>query len=324
MKCHEVRRLFPLYYDSEGDAGLQLEIGDHLAICPQCQQWFQDQARCEDGVVRLLTAGDATAETWQAIEKRVLATEHSGPRSARLRFWTRTTALLAIAASLLLAVILWQPWKARHSGADLSQLAAAEHERYLHGDWLVEVRSDSVDEIEQALRPRAGFAVRCPPKGQAGFHLRGGGLCRLGGEGGVHIVGDVQDRPVSVIVLPGDALRSFPHMREHLVGERQPHRCREGQYEMVASLLHGHVVVVLGEISPDVLAEILRGYGSHHASTVADHPILAALRWRHGIFWSPPVHPTLEKEKDESNEKDVEGNALLTLDSLGPRFGGRL
>jgi anti-sigma factor RsiW len=278
MNCHQARRLFSLYYDSEGDAGLQLEIGDHVAVCPECQDWFSRQSHGEDALVHLLSTGDATPATWEAIEGRVRASARPRPRSVRFRFWRVARALLAMAAALLVAVVLRQwPW-APESGTDLSQLAAAEHERYLDGRWKVEVQSESVDDVEQALRPRAGFAVRCPPKGQAGFHLRGGGLCQLGRETGVHIVGDVQTRPVSVIVLPGDALRSFPHMREHLVTEKKPHRCREGRYEMVASLLHGHVVVVLGEISPDVLVEILQGYGSHHASNTADKPFLAALR----------------------------------------------
>ncbi len=278
MNCNEARKLFPLYYDSEGDAGLQLEIGDHLAVCPDCQEWFSRQSRGEDALVRLLWAGEATPTTWEAIESQVRASTRPRQRLLRLPFWKVATAALAIAATVLVGVAL-RGWP--HGGEsipDLSQLAAAEHQRYVEGRWQAEVQSESVDEVEQALRGRAGFAVRCPPKGQAGFHLRGGGLCRLGHETGVHIVGDVQTHPVSVIVLPGDALRSFPHMRGHLTGEGKSHRCREGRYEMIASLLHGHVVVVLGSVGPDVLAEILQGYGSHHASNTADQPRLVAIR----------------------------------------------
>src|SRR3972149_8643428 len=87
MNCHEARRLFSLYYDSEGDAGLQLEIGDHVAVCPECQQWFSRQSHCEDTLVHMLSTGEATPTTWEAIESRVL--RHSGLAQRRLLRWRR-------------------------------------------------------------------------------------------------------------------------------------------------------------------------------------------------------------------------------------------
>src|SRR3990170_2521482 len=108
MNCREVRRLFPLYYDSEGDAGLQLEVGDHVAVCPECQQWFSRQSRCEDALVHLLSTGDATPRTWEAIEDRVRASARPRRRSVRFRFWRVATAVLAMAATMLIAVVLWQ------------------------------------------------------------------------------------------------------------------------------------------------------------------------------------------------------------------------
>jgi hypothetical protein len=275
MKCRETRRLFPLYYDSEGDAAVQLDIADHLASCPSCQDWFSLQARCEDAVVGLLARGDATPGAWSAIEDRVRA--HAAPSrpAVRFRFWIGSTVLLAMAASVLAAVMLWPGAGTRAAHADLLPLAAAAHDCYVHGRWEPAVQSESVVEVEEALRPQAGFEVRCPPQGQAGFRLRGGGLCQLGREAAVHIVGDVQGQPVSIIVLPGEALDSFPRTRRHLAAGAELHRCREGSYAAVAALLHGHVVVALGEISPDVLAEILHGYGNHHAAHASPRPALA-------------------------------------------------
>ena len=264
MRCHEVRKLFPLYYDSEGDAEMQLQIGDHLALCPQCKGAFERQTRYEDALVAVLATGGPSAEIWERIERRVWDAK---PRVRFPFFQFRAGRLLALAGGLLLALLVWQLAGNGQSDGQLSQLASAAHQRYVSGGWQAEVQSESVEELEQALRSRAGFAVRCPPQGQAGFRLKGGGVCRLGGHKAVHIVGEVQGRAVSMIVLPGKCLQAFPHMRQHLSAEGQTHRCCEGRYEMVASRLHGHLVVVLGEIDVDVLERILLGYGSHHAGT---------------------------------------------------------
>lgn len=263
MRCHEVRKLFPLYYDSEGDAEMHLRIGDHVGQCSQCKDAFERQAHLEDALVGVLATGEPSPEMWERIERRTV--EMTRPRKRFVILLRRPGPLVALAAGVLVMLLAWRLTSSDHSGRHLSQLAGAAHQLYVSGGWQADVQSESMEELEQALRSRAGFAVRCPPQGQAGFRLKGGGVCRLGNHQAVHIVGDVQGRAVSMIVLPGTSLQAFPHMRLHLPAEGQTHRCCEGRYEMVASRLHGHLVVVLGEINPDVLESILLGYGSHHA-----------------------------------------------------------
>lgn len=277
MRCHEVRKLFPLYYDSEGDAEMQLQIGDHLGLCPQCKEVFERQARYEDALVGALANGEPSPEMWKRIERRTL--EMKRPRKRFAIFQLGSGRLVALAVGLLVILSAWQLTSSDHSDGHLSQLAATAHQLYVSGGWQAEVQSESVEELEQALRSRAGFAVRCPPQGQAGFRLKGGGMCRLGSHQAVHFVGDVQGRAVSMIVLPGKCLQAFPHMRRHLSAEGQTHRCREGRYEMVASRLHGHLVVVLGEVNPDVLESILLGYGRHHAAVVPQPSPVGELRF---------------------------------------------
>ncbi len=292
MRCHEVRKAFSLYYDSEGSAEMQLQIGDHLGLCPQCKEAFERQARYEDALVKVLATGEPSLEMWERIEHQTL--EMKRPRKRFALFRVRLGRLLALAGGLLLTLLVWQLVGSGHSDGHLSQLAGAAHQLYVSGDWQAEVQSESVEELEQALRSRAGFAVRCPPQGQAGFRLKGGGMCRLGSHQAVHFVGDVQGRAVSMIVLPGKCLQEFPHMRQHLPAEGQTHRCREGRYEMVASRLHGHLVVVVGEINPDVLESILLGYGSHHAGRVTQSSPVEKLvfgRSRSGRKHDPPTTP---------------------------------
>lgn len=275
MNCLEARKLFPLYYDSEGGAEVQFQIGDHLATCPECKAWFAEQTRSEAALADLLNKGQASGELWQRIESQLLAagvTVSRPPAPLRGGVW-----LLALAASLLMAAYAWWGFFGDASADELARLAAREHESYVAGRWQADVVSESIEEVEQRLRPKAGFAVRCPPRGQAGFRLKGGGICRLETELTVHIVGEVGRQPISVFVLPHESLRSFPSMRDHLPAEGQVHRCREGSYEMVASLWKGHVVLVLGRVKSDVLAEILRGYGSHHASAAPQQTLALSI-----------------------------------------------
>ncbi len=276
MRCHEVRKLFPLYYDSEGGAEMQLQIGDHLGLCPQCKEAFERQARCEDALLRVLATGESSPEMWERIEHRTL--EMKRPRKRFAIFQLRTGRLLALAVGLLVMALAWQLISSDHSGGHLSQLAATAHQRYINGDWQADVQSESVEELEQALRSRAGFAVRCPPQGQAGFRLKGGGICRLGSHQAVHFVGDIRGRAVSMIVLPGKCLQAFPHMRQHLTAEGQTHHCCEGRYEMVASRLHGHLVLVMGQVDPDMLKVVLLGYGNHPARASLPAAVASSLR----------------------------------------------
>lgn len=265
MNCQDARNLFSLYYDSEGDAELHLQIGDHLAKCPECKAWFNRRMVGEGALADLLAKGTYDAEMWQRIEQqareRAMLNRPAGTAPSR-RTW-----LLALAAAFLAAVGFWrvvvQPSSDGH-GDPMARLAAVEHENYLRGRWKAEIVSNSVEELETQLRSKAGFQVRCPPQGQAGFQLQGGGVCRLDRQLSAHVVGLVDKMPISIFVLPPESLAQFPHMQQVLQQEGSMHTCREGEYEMVAARLHGHIVLAMGQIDNRVLIEILRGYGNYH------------------------------------------------------------
>ena len=268
MNCHEIHKLFPLYFDSEGGAELQLQISDHLAMCPECKAWFERHSSYESLLGELINGGELidrgeqNAEFWQRIAEQVRT--RAEPRPSRLASRLALPAGLILAACVMATLVA--VWFADEQPVPLCSLAAGAHDRYVAGLWPVDLMSESVEEVEQRLRAEAGFPVRCPPQGRGGFRLKGGGVCQLRGQRGAHVVGDVDGHPVSVIVLPGKILDSAPALRRRLSGKSRILSCREGRYDAVVSLLHGHVVFVLGEHDSTVLREILLGYGSHHAS----------------------------------------------------------
>ena len=60
MNCNEARQHLMLYLDSEGDPELHFRISDHLAMCPECAEWFAKQQRFEQAVNERLAEGEAT------------------------------------------------------------------------------------------------------------------------------------------------------------------------------------------------------------------------------------------------------------------------
>src|SRR5687767_4181105 len=103
MNCDGVRQHWELYYDSEGDSELYLQINEHLAACAGCAKWFFQQAQIEDAVTAKLAAAEPSEALWQRV---VSVTGVARPAAAR--GWLFFSPFLALAASLLLAVCVWQ------------------------------------------------------------------------------------------------------------------------------------------------------------------------------------------------------------------------
>ncbi len=257
MNCIEARQHWNLYYDSEGDAELHFQISEHLAVCPDCAQWFTQQSRLEDTIKDKLGTLPANRELWD----RVLV--KAGLRQpARVRSWMWFAGVAASIAVVAALVLFWQGPSAH--AADLSKLAASWHEKVLAGQE-PEFRpvSESPDlEVEKYLRKHVTFPVRCPPRKDAGFAVDGAGICQLAGEPAAYLTGRVDEAPVSIFVLSGASLAAFPHQQQALRQEKT-HHCREGAYQMVLALIDRNTVLVIGQTDADRLDRVLRAYGTY-------------------------------------------------------------
>ncbi|RUL87969.1 anti-sigma factor family protein [Tautonia sociabilis] len=268
MTCDEARRHWNLYHDSEGDAELHLQVGEHLATCPDCARWFHQESRLEHLIAEKLRAGPETPELWA----RVLAGSGLDQRAAPTRHWVLVAGVAACAATL--AAIAWLgPWASAPDpgGADLAELTAAWHERLVDGRESVPFRSRSDLEVERYLRRRVSFPVRCPPRRDAGFAVRGTGVCALADRPAAYLVGEVGDSPVSIFVLPRESLDAFPHQRDAIHREGT-HRCRQGPYEMAMAVVDRNIVLVVGRAEPGQLLRILDAYGSYHEAHPSGRP----------------------------------------------------
>jgi hypothetical protein len=84
----------------------------------------------------------------------------------------------------------------------------------------------------------------------------------MGSEHAAYLVGNVQQKPVSIFILARDSLSAFPHQAAAL--RKEPiHHCREGDFEMVLSVIDRNLVLVIGQAQDEQLVEVLRAYGTY-------------------------------------------------------------
>ncbi len=256
MNCEDVRQHWELYYDSEGDSELYLQINEHLAVCQRCATWFLQQAQFEDAVTAKLAAAEPTVGLWQ----RVLF-ESGVARPAAARGWSFFSPGMALAASLLLIAGAWQ-FTRKRPPEHLSELTAVVHRQLTDESEQIEFNSLSDVAVEEYLKDRVSFPVRCPPRKDAGFEVRGGGVCTIAGDAAAYVVGRVESKDVSIFIFPAERLRQFLPERDMLSREAV-HHCREGEYDMVLAQVDRNIVVVIGRGSPEKLERVVRAYGTY-------------------------------------------------------------
>ncbi|MGD9854191.1 MAG: anti-sigma factor [Planctomycetaceae bacterium] len=259
MNCEDIRRHWDLYHDSEGDAELHWNISQHLDQCATCAEWFSKQSRLEDLLSEKLNTVPPDEELWSTVLGNAGLS-----RPATSRRWFMFSSLVTLAASVLLLIggaWLWQG-DPHGEASSLSQLAATWHGHWTAGEFRPPFESNSDLEVEDYLLQEVAFPVRCPPRKDSGFAVRGAGTCRLDDESAAYVVGHVDDKPVSLFILSRESLARFPHQQAELTREAI-HRCREGDQEMALSIIDQNVVLVVGQVPQDRLTRVLKAYGTY-------------------------------------------------------------
>lgn len=256
MNCNEARQHWNLYHDSEGDAELHFRVGEHLAMCPECAQWFHQQSRLEGLLVEKLRTPSHTPELWEHV-----LSQNGLKQPVAARRWTW---FAAVAACLLIAVGLGVYAKRRLEprAPELAKLSTEWHRRLESGDETLQFRSNSDLEVEGYLRERVTFPVRCPPRKDTGFVVDGAGVFRIADQPAAYLSGHVEESPVSIFVLPSDSLSRFPVEREALQ-KVSTHRRQEGPYHLVMAVIDRNAVLVIGQTDSARLDRVLRAYGTY-------------------------------------------------------------
>jgi len=265
MNCQEARRHWNLYFDSEGDAELHFQLNEHLGSCSGCTQWFDQQSRLESLIEQRLVVADDNAAQRDAADvdwSAILINAGVTPAKASRSWLFMSSAILALAASLLVMVgYLAYGWQMGDT-ADLARLSAEVHGHVSNGGLRPDFESESDIEVDRYLLSRVSFPVRCPPRKDSGFAVRGAGLCELANQPTAYVVGLVDDRPVSIFVLPRESLAAFPQQQMELL-RNSIGRTADGERKMVYAMIDQNVVLVVGEADQGKLTRVLKSYGTY-------------------------------------------------------------
>jgi hypothetical protein len=265
MNCNEARQHWNLYYDSEGDAEPQFQIGEHLASCPACAEWFSQMAGLQGPLEVNLRAGPPTPELWAD----VLANAGLAKPAASRRWFLFT----GIAASVALG-LAFLAYRLFAGGPDLAELSADWHQRLVdHREKpAYDGRSDgalgiggqiSLDlRMEAYLKKQVAFPVRCPPRQNADFYVEGAGVASLHEQPTAYLHGRVDSVPVSIFILPKASLDQFPRQKERLTDRSTLHG-REAGFAFVLGVIDQNAVLVIGDTAADRLERVLGAYASY-------------------------------------------------------------
>lgn len=262
MKCHEARRHWDLFYDSEGDAELQFQLNEHLEGCVGCAEWFDKQNRLESLIEERLANATVEEQTSQVDWSGLLVGAGVTPRTKSRSWLMFGSTILALAACLLIFASFYGLPFGSGGPPSLSRLSADVHQQVAGGSLRPEFESQSDIEVDQYLLKRVAFPVRCPPRKDSGFSVRGAGLCELSDQPAAYVVGTVDQQPVSIFVLPKESLSVFQRQNSQLRRESIT-ACREGDTEVVFSIVDQNLVLVAGDVVREKLTRVLNSYGTY-------------------------------------------------------------
>ncbi len=215
MKCRQVRKYVGAFADDELDVERNLEVLEHLNMCPDCAQRAVDIPTLKRALRRIWPDGPVPQPLLHRVRAALPAEGdsepiESAPRSpkakpepmhrlkAGLRRF-RLTVPLAMAASLALAVTVGRLWPSPNPQPGTATLVTARaasdirkqhqhcvtHRCLRHHDQSL---SRELPVIARRLSERLGLAVMVPDLAAQGFELVGADRCGIQGRPGAHVL----------------------------------------------------------------------------------------------------------------------------------------
>ncbi len=252
MTCHEAMRLLPLFLDSELSPEVTLAMEEHIESCASCRRRLESERNLEKAIrVVLIELQPDDAATWREALDRAVR------QRPMWRLSRGGVAALALGSTLLVGVAMGvMAWP--HRELDLARSAATDHARFL-----VELREEVLPPA--TIRQFADIAHRTLPLGvdapralPSSYELLKTGQCRLNGAPVAYVVVRKNAEPLSVFLMPRQALTRFPAFAARLGTETRGVNCkvRGARFFGLAS---GNVVAcAVGRADPAELQQLVR------------------------------------------------------------------
>jgi len=263
MNCEQAKQHWHLFHDSEGDAELHHQINEHLAMCPDCARWYFQQSRLEDALVDKLRVGQPSKPMWDRIRAQCVDKQPATARS-----WLFAKRTFGLAALIVVAVVglVWYGVSGTGPDAeatpDLADLSIELHDKLASGREALKVYSQSPQKVEDYVRARVRFPMRCPPRKDAGFEVAGGGVCQFENDPVAYVVGEVDGQRVSVFIMARESLANYP-TQDDALRRQSTLTDRRGSCGVVMGELDRNLVLVVGQVESGRLTRVLNAYGSY-------------------------------------------------------------
>ena len=211
MNCQQVKKYIGAFADGELDVKQNLEVLEHVNICPECAQRAEEVAQLQRALRRIWEQETAPPELHARV-RAALSSEAlinttgdnvtstvAHPAATTMRRPFDVLVPLTLAASLVAAMAVWQFWPVPHSQigqATVVYARAAADVRAQHGLCVTRHGPDHHDNslsrelpvIARRLGERLGLRVIAPDLESFGYELIGADRCGIKGRPGSHIL----------------------------------------------------------------------------------------------------------------------------------------
>jgi anti-sigma factor RsiW len=202
LSCEQVRSLLAPWVDGEIAAGDRAGVDAHLGVCPPCAQRASGERVARDVLqqTRPILFADKAPD---ALVARVRAHAHAARQSRAVPAWRRLP--VAIAATLVLAFsgLTLHVATGRSTTLLAAQLAADHVKCHFTEPDRAGVHAT---DVQHRLAELYGFHARVPESSPDDrLRLIGARRCLTGEGTNAHILYRLDDRPVSLYVVPNEA-----------------------------------------------------------------------------------------------------------------------
>jgi anti-sigma factor RsiW len=202
MNCEKVYQLTLDFLDSNLSPETTRAISDHLASCKACRDTVDAEQKLEDRVSSSLrhSSPDDEAIWSRALEKLPKTTRTGSRRNPRILYWG-FSAVAAVAAAVLILLSNRQP--------SFETLITDDYQEYLSGNMQLAVESSHFEDVSAYFQEQLDLQINACEPLEDNLRLVGGRTCYLNSIATALLIFHDGNTPVSVFVLPDEAIGQF-------------------------------------------------------------------------------------------------------------------